>query len=112
MIPTFDEFVLAAAVIVVVVGGMRLFYGAWPWQASKTWYRTREAVHYVEALRAEMSRNPTQRRVGETKETAPVVRLVQDVADTNSDRFDRMLIPDYSLLKELQKKLSARDPAR
>jgi hypothetical protein len=96
VVPVFDEFVLVASVLVVVVGGMRLFYGAWPWEASKTWYRTREAVHYLEALRVEKSRNPTQRRVGETKETARVVRLVQDVADTNSDSFDRTLSPGYS----------------
>jgi hypothetical protein len=30
---------------------MRLFYGAWPWEANKTWYRTRQAVAYVESLR-------------------------------------------------------------
>ena len=45
-----DEFAIAALMVVLVVGGMRLFYGSWPWEARKTWYRTRQAVEYVEAL--------------------------------------------------------------
>jgi hypothetical protein len=95
VIPAFDQFVLAALVLIVFVGGMRSLYGAWPWEANKTWYRTRDAVHYLEALRVEKSRNPTE-RLGETKETTRVVQLVQDVADTNSDNFDRALISGYS----------------
>lgn len=55
VIPAFDEFVLAALVLIVFVGGMRSLYGAWPWEVSKTWYRTRDAVHYLEALRVEKS---------------------------------------------------------
>jgi hypothetical protein len=90
-----DQFVLAAFVLVVFIGGMRLLYGPWPWEANKTWYRTKDAVHYLEALRVEKSRNPTE-RLGETKETVRVVRRVQDVADTNSDSFDRTLISGCS----------------
>jgi hypothetical protein len=63
----FDQFAVAAILIAVVFGGMRLFYGAWPWEASKTWYRTRHAVQYVEALRNEKSGSTLQ--------------LVRDVAD-------------------------------
>ena len=77
MLP-FDEFAIAALVVVLVVGGMRLFYGSWPWEASKTWYRTRQAVAYVEALRGEKRRDP-----------AP--RPVRDAVDTSSDSFDRSL---------------------
>jgi len=74
----FDEFAIAALVVVLVVGGMRLFYGSWPWEASKTWYRTRRAVAYVEALRGEKKRDPA-------------LGLVQDGVDTSSDSFDRSL---------------------
>ena len=49
----FDQFALSALILVLVGGGMRLFYGAWPWEVHKTWYRTRQAVDFVEALRNE-----------------------------------------------------------
>jgi hypothetical protein len=74
----FDQCVVAALLLVVVVGGMRLFYGAWPWEAGKTWYHTRPAVDYVEALR------------GQNRES--VLRPVPNVDATTSDNFDRSLI--------------------
>ena len=78
-----DQIPLAVLVLVLVAGGMRLFYGAWPWEASKTWYRTRQAVKYVEALRNE--------KRGST------LQLVGDAADTSSDSFDRgVIIQDQS----------------
>ncbi|HEX3341895.1 MAG TPA: hypothetical protein VHT68_22280, partial [Pseudolabrys sp.] len=58
---------------------MRLFYGAWPWEASKTWYRTRRAVEYVKALRGE-------------RKWDPALRPVRVTIDTSSDCFDRSLV--------------------
>ena len=81
MLP-FGEFVIAALMVVVVVGGMRLFYGSWPWEARKTWYCTRQAVEYVEALRGEKRRDPAP----------PALPLVGDAVDTSSDSFDRGLM--------------------
>jgi hypothetical protein len=75
---TTDELTIAAVLLVVMLGGMRLLYGAWPWEASKTWYRTRQAVAYVEVLRGERKRG-----------TAP--QLVPDAVDNGSDSFDRSL---------------------
>jgi len=72
---------ITALLLVVVIAGMRLLYGAWPWEASKTWYRTRQAVAYVEALRGE-------------KKRGPALRPVRDVVDTSSDSFDRSLTVD------------------
>ena len=84
MLP-FDEFAVTALLLVVVITGMRLFYGAWPWEARKTWYRTRQAVDYVEALRGEKKRDPALQRVG-------------DVVDARSDSFDRdLMVGDNSL---------------
>jgi len=81
MLP-FDEFAIAALVVVVVVGGMRLFYGSWPWEAGKTWYCTRQAVEYVEALRGKKRRDSAP----------PALRLAGDAVDTSSDSFDRKLM--------------------
>ena len=78
---TTDELTIAAVLLVVMLGGMRLLYGAWPWEASKTWYRTRQAVAYVEVLRGERKRG-----------TAP--QLVPDAVDNGSDSFDRSLTVD------------------
>jgi hypothetical protein len=75
----FDQFAIAALMVVLVVGGMRLFYGAWPWEASKTWYRTRQAVEYVEGLRGEKKRDLA----------LPAPGPLQDSVDTSSDSFDR-----------------------
>jgi hypothetical protein len=80
---TADELAITALLLVVVVAGMRLLYGAWPWEARKTWYRTRQAVAYVEALRGEKKRGP-----------AP--RPVQDAVDTSSDSFDRSLTVNHT----------------
>ena len=74
-----DEFAIAALMVVLVVGGMRLFYGSWPWEARKTWYRTRQAVEYVEALRGEKRRDSAP----------PALRAVGDAVDASSDSFDR-----------------------
>jgi hypothetical protein len=75
---TADEFATTALLLVVVIAGMRLLYGAWPWEASKTWYGTRQAVAYVEALRGE-------------KKRGFALRLVPDAVDTSGDSFDRSL---------------------
>jgi hypothetical protein len=69
--PTLDQLAVSALLLVLVLGGMRLFYGAWPWEASKTWYRTRQAVAYVESLRAE-------------KKAAPALRLTEDAEDNST----------------------------
>ena len=75
---TADQLAVIALLLIVVGVGMRLLYGAWPWEVSKTWYRTRQAVAYVEASRGE-------------KKRGPALRPVRDAVDTSSDSFDRSL---------------------
>jgi hypothetical protein len=74
----FDQCVVFAFLLVVVVGEMRLFYGAWPWEANKTWYRTRPAVDYVKALR------------GQKCDMA--LRPMRNLIDNSGDSFDRRLV--------------------
>ena len=96
-----DLLATAAAMIAVLFTGMRLFYGAWPWEANKTWYHTRRAVEYVAALqRANRPQAPRQvARTGETSNDSfagnlPPLRLVAD--EGSGDSFDRSLIAHES----------------
>ena len=56
-----DTLAIATLMVVVVVSSMRLLYGAWPWEARKTWYRTRRPVEYVATLRSASSESIMQR---------------------------------------------------
>jgi hypothetical protein len=107
MIPSFDQLVVVWLLLIVVLGGMRLFYGAWPWEASKTWYRTRQAVDYVEALRAEkkpLAVQPLQdagdisahqKLMTDAVDTSTLRQLLNGI-DSRSDSFDRSLVFDDS----------------
>jgi hypothetical protein len=90
------DLLVTAVMIVLVFSGMRLLYGAWPWEADKTWYHTRQAVEYVVALQR-AHRERALRVVG-TSETSndsfarnlPPPRLVG--CDASCDSFDRSLM--------------------
>jgi hypothetical protein len=70
---------------------MRWFYGAWPWEAGKTWYRTRHAVEYVQALRGDKKRDSA----------LPAPGPLGDSVDTSSDSFDRGQIVYDNLAPEM-----------
>jgi len=69
-----DQLAIATLMVVVVVGSMRVLYGAWPWEARKTWYRTQPSVEYVARLRSASPESMMQRLAS---------------ADTSTDCFDR-----------------------
>ena len=94
MLP-FDQFALSALILVLVGGGMRLFYGAWPWEVHKTWYRTRQAVDFVEALRNE-KKHKSALALTEDSLSTHAPRLAEDAAELRSDSFDRSLVFDNS----------------
>jgi hypothetical protein len=64
--------IAALAMLTVIFIGMRLLYGAWPWESRKTWYRTKTFVPVMVP--------PEQ---SEAEEITP---------DTDSDHFDRKLM--------------------
>ena len=68
-----DDAIAALAMVTAMLIGMRLLYGAWPWETRKTWYRTKPIVP------APTSPEPNS----EATETP---------ADTEDDHFDRRLI--------------------
>jgi hypothetical protein len=82
-----DDGIVALAMVTVMLIGMRLLYGAWPWESRKTWYRTKPFVP------ASTPPEPTS----EATET-PV--------DTKNDHFDRKLTPPEPNRKRTKRRLS------
>jgi hypothetical protein len=68
-----DDVVVALAMVTVMLIGMRLLYGAWPWESRKTWYRTKQSAPA-----------PTPPEINSKATETP--------ADTDNDHFDRKLI--------------------
>jgi len=98
MMMPFDPLLVAVLMIAVVISGMRVLYGAWPWEARKTWYRTRLAVDYVEAVR-DANRESALRPLplGEGSCSSDTLdgglrALRQVTGDTSGDSFDRSLV--------------------
>ena len=94
-VPT-DHLLTAAALIATTFTSMRLFYSAWPWEANKTWYRTRHAVEYLTLQRAQSeppSRHPLGNDVTSNDNFADSLPNAQRQADyAFEDSFDRSLI--------------------
>ena len=91
-----DEEIAALAIVPGMFIGMRLLYGAWPWESRKTWYRTKPFVPVMaasEQINSEAEEAPT-------KSSVPVMALPEQInsdaketpVDTDSDHFDRKLI--------------------
>ena len=68
-----DDVIAALAMVTALLIGMRLLYGAWPWESRKTWYRTKPIVPV-----------PTP--------PEPNSEATETPADTENDHFDRKLI--------------------
>ena len=76
--------------------GMRLLYGAWPWESRKTWYRTKR---FVPAMPPPEQTN-SEAKEAPTKSFVPVMAPLEQInteaketpADTDSDHFDRKLM--------------------
>jgi len=68
-----DDAIAALAMVTAMLIGMRLLYGAWPWETRKTWYRTKPVVP-----------TPTP--------PEPNSKATETPADTEDDHFDRRLI--------------------
>jgi len=94
MLP-FDQVALSTLILLLVGGGMRLFYGAWPWEVRKTWYRTQQAVDFVEALRNEKE-HKSPPSLAEDSANAFAPRLALDAIVSSGDSFDRRLVSNDS----------------
>ena len=70
--------VAALATVTAMFIGMRLLYGAWPWESRKTWYRTKRFVP---------ARAPPEQTNSEAKEapTKPFVPVAAPPERINSE---------------------------
>ena len=62
-----------------MLGGMRGFYGCWPWEYSKTWYRTEKEIARLDALIWPSVRRPES---ADTEEAPTVLTPISESADT------------------------------
>jgi hypothetical protein len=51
----FAPSILAGLLLIIMLGGMRAFYGCWPWEYSKTWYRTKKEIARLPSVRRPVS---------------------------------------------------------
>ena len=88
-----DDGIAALATVTAMFIGMRLLYGAWPWESRKTWYRTKRFV----PARAPPEQNNSEAKEAPTKPAmAPPEQINSETeetaSDTDSDHFDRKLM--------------------
>ena len=91
-----DEEIAALAIVPVMFIGMRVLYGAWPWEGRKTWYRTKPFVPEMaapEQINGEAERAPTKPFVAVMAPPEQSNSEAKEASvDTDSDHFDRELI--------------------
>jgi hypothetical protein len=73
----FASSILAGLLLIIMLGGMRAFYGCWPWEYSKTWYRTEKEIARLDALIWPSVRRPVS---ANTEPTMP--NPISESADT------------------------------
>ena len=84
----FASSILAGLLLIIMFGGMRAFYGCWPWEYRKTWYGTRKEIARLNALIAQSW--PSDRRPGPADaEEAPT--MSNPVADALREKIAEAL---------------------
>ena len=87
-----DDGIAALATVTAMFIGMRLLYGAWPWESRKTWYRTKRFVParpLREQNHSEAKEAPTKPAMAPPKQIHSEAE--ETASDTDSDHFDRKL---------------------
>ena len=113
----FASSILAGLLLIVMLGGMRAFYGCWPWEYSKTWYRTEKEIARLDALIWPSVRRP----VSANTEEAPTMRNpISESADTGeaptmpnpiADALREKIAEDYDFVAQLAEDRLRQPPA-
>jgi len=96
---SFDALAFAAVLVVLTLGAMRLLYGAWPWEAGKTWYHTRYAVEALRRARRDRTFRQLENTLNASKDRFAdrVTPSRLAAGDASGDSFDRgLMVQDNS----------------
>ena len=86
-----DEAIAALAIVPAMFIGMRVLYGAWPWESRKTWYRTKPFVpvkQRPEQIKSEAKEVPTKSFV---PVMAPLEQINTEAKETSGRHRQRSL---------------------
>jgi hypothetical protein len=80
----FASSILAGLLLIIMFGSMRGFYGCWPWEYRKTWYRTEKEIARLDALIGPS--RPSDRRP-ESADTEETPTMPNPIADALRERI-------------------------
>ena len=90
-----------------MLGGMRAFYGCWPWEYSKTWYRTEKEIARLDALIWPSVGRPES---ADTEEAPTMPNPISESADTGEAPLMPNPIAD-ALREKIAESMSWRPPS-
>ena len=102
----FASSLLAGLLLIIMLGGMRAFYGCWPWEYNKTWYRTKKEIARLDALIWPSVRRPES---ADTEEAPTMLNPISESADTGEARLMPNPISDTlreKMAESLRKKIA------
>ena len=97
----FASSILAGLLLIIMFGSMRGFYGCWPWEYRKTWYRTEKEIARLDALTGR-SQPPDRRPELADTEDAPTMpnpladALREDIAETLREKIAELRSGDVT----------------
>lgn len=80
--------ILAGLLLIVIFGGMRAFYGCWPWEYPKTWYRTAKEIAHLKAL---IGKSRPSDRLPEPTDTEESPAMPNPIADALREKIAEAL---------------------
>jgi hypothetical protein len=87
----FASSILAGLLLIIMFGGMRAFYGCWPWEYRKTWYRTEKEIARLNALMGPSRPSDRRPEPADTKEAPTAPTMPNPVVDALREKIAEAL---------------------